>query len=122
MGDCLGNIPELKFRSLRAGLRVALGLLMTVGLISGAYYIDGLRAHFEGMTSFTPLALIFTIVLSPLWIGLHVLAFKYYRGTGRPFVAMAIPTVIVVAVSIWAIWHFNEGILKEVQLSGHRLE
>lgn len=85
------------------------GSLTSSGLISAAYFVDGIRLLYEGMTSFTPLGLIFTLLLSPVWLGINVLLRRLYRGSFRALLSMAIPTITIVGMALWLIWALNNA-------------
>lgn len=111
MASSLGDHPshQIPDKFLDRFARVLIGLATSWGLISIAYFVDGIRSRYEGMTSFIPLGLVFSILLAPIWIGLHFLLRRYYRWTYGSLVCMAIPTITIVVVSLLLIWTLNQA-------------
>jgi hypothetical protein len=98
--------PE-KFLDTFAGLLA--GLAISWGLISSAYLIEGIRSRYEGMTSFTPFGLVFSLVLAPVWLAIHLLLRRYYRRTLGSLVCMAVPSITIVLVALFLIWELNRA-------------
>ena len=110
MASCLGDRNELP----RAGFHlvaIILGLVATWLLISGAYHVEVIRERYAEMTSFTPLALIATLILSPVWVVIYFSVNRFYRGPARHCLGAISALSIVVVLALVGIWHFNEMIL-----------
>ena len=86
-----------------------MGLLLVWGLISAAYFVDGIRIHFEGMTSLVPLGLFFTLLLAPVWLVFHFVLRHFVRGATRSLVSMVIPTVAVAGIALLLIRMLNQN-------------
>jgi len=109
MTSSLGDYPphHLRNRFLSGVAKVLVGLVITWAVISGAYYVDAVRDHYEGMTTFVPVGLVVTLALSPIWIWLHALLLRYYRGSLRSLIAVTAPTIIIIVLGLLAIWLLN---------------
>ena len=75
--------------------------------------MDGIRSRYEGMTSFTPLGLVFSLLLAPAWLAIHFLLRRYYRSTLRSLVCMAVPTITIVLVALFLIWELNQAWMSD---------
>ncbi len=106
MASSLGDFPHhyLRNQILRGSVTIILGLALTWTLMAASFRMEAVRAHYDGMTSFTPLATIFIVLFSPLWIVIHLVVLRYLSGPTRFLVGLIIPTIIIIALSHAGIW------------------
>jgi hypothetical protein len=84
------------------------GFLLSWLAVAISYRIGAVRAHYPEMTSFAPLGLIFSLLLSPLWLGVRVILLRHLSGPLRSAIVFLIPTVLVYLISMAGIFVLNK--------------
>ena len=115
MASSLGDFSdrEARYRIIRAPLRIIIGLLLTWLIVGASFHVGFIRSHYEGMTSFTPLGGIFTVLLSPVWLALHFLIMVRYTWFCRSTTSIVIPIVIVSSLALYGIYVWNQAWMAE---------
>ena len=88
---------------------LGLGLLLSWSAVVASYHIEAIRFHYVEMTSFAPLGFIFTLLLSPVWLGLRFVLRRCLPDRFRSPIAFFIPTGTIAFLSLRGILALNQA-------------